>query len=378
MLIGVVLATALVAMALATYFKWQQTQYYNDLANQEGAALAQYGVGIRGFIAAVQGGSQTLPGNPYTVAGINWLKPPSCGGLAANPVQGYVPCTFSGGPLAPSYSTTVTQVPATNSIESRTWFLVPMYGDNPAERSTMAAKVAFATLAQQTLPSNGTFLTAYSNSPIGSTAPVTVSAINAADRGRVLLIANNSPSNDVFLRVDGTNQMLADLNVGGHSIKNAKDIHASGTVQIDNGLSVTAGTADLRGGVITPDVQVSSVGHMASQAIYDAQVYTGQTSYTVPQPNCTQANNGSSTPAIYVAMQGTGSAGAGGVGDALYEAHVQVQVSGSNWVLTPVVEATKFSLSGSSNGAVLSVNLNKTLTTINPRDQTILVMTKCK
>lgn len=381
-LIGIVLGLALVAGLLVLWFQHERAVYIQGVTNQEGAALAQFGVGLRGYIANVQGKTATLPANPYTVTGVNWLKPPSCGGLASNPAQGYVPCSYTGGPYGYLYSTTITQTPATNAIDARTWYMVPPTAGDARARGLLAADVAFATLAQQTLPINGMFLTAFANTPIGATAPVDPGAESPADIGRVLLVVDNSPSNDIWLRVDGTNQMLADLNMGGFSIKNAVNgsfsgsIHAQGTGQFDNGLSVTAGTAYLKGGTITPDVKITSVNAMASEAIYNAQVLTGSTSYTVPMPNCALANNGSSSPAIYVALQGTGSPN--GQGDALYESHIQVTVSGSNWIVTPVVEATKFTLSGSSNGSSLFVNLNKTLSTVHASDQTILVMTKCR
>ena len=381
-MVEVLIAFALIAIGLTWWFQQQREDYLSGLTNQEGAALAEFGVGLRGFTANVQGGTQTLPGNPYSVTGVNWLKSPSCGGLASNPTQGYVPCSFTGGPVGYLYSTTITQTPATNAIEARTWYKVPPPLGDAQKLGTMAADVVFATLAQQTLPINGMFLTAFANTPITATAPVDPAAENPADIGRVLLIVNNSPSNDIWLRVDGTNQMLADLNMGGFSIKNAVNgsfsgsIHAQGTGQFDNGLSVTAGTAYLKGGTITPDVKVTSINEMASEAIYNAEVLTGSTSYTVPMPNCSLANNGSSSPAIYVALQGTGSPE--GRGDALYESHVQVTVSGTNWVVTPVVEATRFTLSGSSSGTSLFVNLNKTISTVNATDQTILVMTKCR
>lgn len=382
MLIGAVIATALFGILLASYVSWKRDAYYDGLANAQGSALAQYAVGLRAFIANVQSGSQPLPSNPYTVAGVTWLKPPTCGGLAANPTQGYVPCSFTGGPAGASYSTTVTQTPATNVIEARTWYIVPAYNGDAAMRGKMASNIVFAAHAQQTMPANGTFANYFANTPIAANAPVTAAAINPADRGRVLLVANNSPSNDAWLRVDGTNQMLADLNVGGHSLTNAKngtfdkDLRVKGTAQVDNGMTVTSGTADLRGGAIAPDVAISSISRRASQAIYDAQVLTGSTSYTIAKPDCSQANLGSSSPAIYVSMQGTGSPA--GQGDALYETHVQVQSSGSNWIITPIVETTKFTLSGSSNGSTIQVNLDKNVSTVSAQDQTILVLTKCK
>lgn len=385
MAIGAAIAVAIMAIALATWFVVQARQQNDYLANQEGASLAQFAVGVRGYIAAVEGGSQTMPSNPYTGTGLVWLKAPTCGGPATNPAAGYIPCSFMGLPLAPSYSTTITKTPLTNTIEARTSFMVPAYGggNGSAAQAIMASKVVAATLSQQTLPANGTFLTAYANTPVGANAPVTASAIAPADRGRVLLIANNSPSNDVFLRVDGTNQMLADLNMGGKSVKNAQDgsfagsVRVQGTQEIDNGLSVTSGVSDLRGGVIAPDTEITSVGHMASQALYDMQVLTGMPTYTVAKPNCAQANMGASQPSIYVAMQGTGTPGAVG-GDAMYEAHADVADMGASWAVTPTAHATTFSLTGNAVGGNLTLNLNKSVSAENPADQVLLVMTKCK
>lgn len=382
-LIAAVLAIALLAGGLALWGTVQAEHYYDQYADLQGAALAEYGVGLRGFIANVQGGSATMPANPYTVAGVNWLKPPACGGLATNPTEGYVPCDFTGGPLGSIFSTTITQTPATNAISAATWFMVdPESGKSKASMGVLASKIAFAALAQQNLPINGMFLNVFSNAPATATAQPPPNAINPVDRGRVVLLADNAPSNDIWLRVDGTNKMLADLNMGGHSLVNANNgsfagsVRVQGTEQIDNGLSVTNGTADLRGGVIAPDVQVTSVNRMASQAIYDAQVFTGATSYTVPKPDCSAANLGASSPAIYVALQGTGSPS--GQGDALYESHAQVSSVGSNWVITPVAETVAFSLTGGVVGNNLQLTLNKTLTTLSPADQTILVMTKCR
>jgi hypothetical protein len=324
-----------------------------------------------------------MPSNPYSVTGVDWLKPPTCGGLAGNPAKGFVPCSFTGGRLAPAFSTTITQTPATNTIEARTSFFVPKLGANPKNVGVVAAKVADAAMAQQTSPANGTFFMVYANTPVTANAPVSVSAVNPTDRGRVLVIENNAPSNDVFLRTDGTNSMLADLNVGGHSLANAKngefngDLRVKGTSQIDGGLSVTAGTADLRGGVIAPDVQVTSVGHNLSQALYNATVYTGQTSYQVPKPDCTQANLGASSPGIYATMQATGTPATSGA-DALYDSHVQVTDMGTYWTVVPVVRSTTFSLNGSSTADSLTIQLNKTVSTANVKDMAIMVMTKCK
>lgn len=379
-LIDAAFAAAIMALIYAGYLIFAHNNQVTENASAQGQYLSQMAVGLRGFVADVQNTQITLPTNPYTVAGVSFLKAPGCGGLAGNPVQGFVPCDYSGGTYGPQYQTTITYTPASSTIEALTSYNVQPPGTDSAG-GMLASAVAYAANAQAQ-PQNGMFQNTLWGAPLGTDTQPGVSTVTPANRNRVTLVVNNSPSNDLWLRVDGTNKMLADLNMGGNSLVNANNglfagsVHINGTAQIDNGLSVTSGTADLRGGVIAPDVAITSIGRMASQAIYDAEVLTGSTSYTVAQPNCTAANLGASSPAIYVAMQGTGSPG--GHGDALYEAHVQVVNNGATWTVTPVVEATTFTLGGTSSGGNLTLTLNKTLTTLNPADQTILVMTKCR
>ncbi|MEY2152293.1 type II secretion system protein [Rhodanobacter sp. 115] len=383
-LIATLLSLVIIAIILAYWAKTERRNWVQTRANAQGAADAQFGIGLRGFIASVQGGSVTMPSNPYTVTGVNWLKAPTCGGLAGNPATGFVPCGFNGGEYGARFNTTVTKTAATNMIVASTWFAAqPVNGGTKQSAASFASAIAEATRSQQTPPTNGMFFDVFANAAIGATTAPDPSAITPVNSGRVVLYASNAPSSDIWLRVDGTNQMLADLNMGGNSIKNAKDgsftgsVRVQGTAEIDNGLSVTNGTADLRGGAIAPDFEVTGVGHMASQALYNMQVLTGATSYTVAKPNCTQANGGTSAPSIYVAMQGTGTPEAV-QGDALYEAHANVYDNGATWTVSPTLHSTTFSLTGSSSGGNLTLNLNKTVQAESPSDQVLLVMTKCK
>lgn len=225
LVVVVVIMTALAAIVIR-FIQYEATRMR---ANAYGQDASQMAVGTRGYIAGVQDGTAA----PGTYAGVNWLKPPACGGLASNPAAGYVPCSYSGGALGSSYSTTVTLDPVTKTAEARTSFLVPIDTTGPAGLASFAAMTAQAARAQQTLPANGTFYSVFANAPVTATSQPAVGAIAAADRGRVLVVVSNAPSQDIFLRTDGTNQMLADLNVGGNSIANAKNGTYSGTVSTD-------------------------------------------------------------------------------------------------------------------------------------------------
>jgi hypothetical protein len=193
----------------------------------------------------------------------------------------------------------------------------------------------------------------------------------------VVLIASNAPSNDIYLRTDGTNAMLANLNLGGFSIANARDgrfsgdLRAQGRIQADGGL-IANGPADLRGGLVTADAAITSVGHYASEGIYTAMVLTGATSYTVPKPDCSQAGN---NPGIYAALQSTGSPNSAGyTADAIYRSRADVTDNGASWTVTPVVEGTRFDMSVSGT----TVTYTKTVVPSNPTDARVLVMTRCR
>lgn len=254
--IGMVIAVGLLALAMVGVLRlWKESQV-ESAAKRYGQTLSQFAIGARGFVAAVQSGDRSLPSNPYVANGFAWLKAPACGGLTGNPVDGFIPCTFDGGALGSSYQTSVTLTPATSAVESRTNFFVPksMVGDDGA--GALAASVANAALTQQ-LPANGTFYTVYANSPTNATAPTPVSSISATNRGRVLLIVNNAPSQDPWLRTDGTNRMLADLNAGGHSLVGAKDGAFSGN--LDAVSATLRGNLQVNGtGTVNGDLRTAS------------------------------------------------------------------------------------------------------------------------
>ena len=378
------LAMILFIIVLGIWFRFHEYQQADDEAKAQGNVLAQFATGVRGFVTAVQGGSVTLPSNPYTVTGVSWLMPPTCGGPATNPVAGYIPCGFPDGLTQQNYSTTVSLNTSTNAVLAQTtYFVHAIPGFDVSSSRAFAADVSGAAMATQDQSPTGQFYDVLNNTPLASLTQADPAVQAAADYGRVTLNISNAPSNNIFLRVDGTNQMLANLNVGGNSIVNAANgsfagsVHVVGTEQVDNGLSVTAGTADLRGGVIAPDMAITDTGWYASQGVYDVQILTGSTSYNVPKPNCTLAAGGTSAPAIYVALQGTGSPE--GQADAIYSAYASVTDNGTYWTIVPIVQGTYFSLTGSSTSTTLTVALNKTLVNINgAKDQTIMAITKCR
>lgn len=374
-LLSAFFALGIFGATIVFYTRWEDRRQLMSRAAIEGEQAGQFAAGLRGFIAAAQANPSLIPG---TQNGVDWLKAPSCGGIGTNPDEGYVPCTYTGGTLGQFYQTTFTYDAATNAIEARTTFMVPPHGDSARNAILFADRVAAGALEEPTTPNTGMFFNAWSNVPATATGPWAPPADPGPNSGRVVMVVNNAPSNDFWLRTDGTNRMLANLNAGGFSIENARDGRFSGDVrvdqrmQVDRGLTVNNGTADLRGGAITPDVRISSIGRLASEAIYDARVLTGATSYVVPKPNCTAVGN---NPGIYVAMQGTGTVNSNGYqADSLYSARADVVDAGAVWQVVPVVQGTRFDLSMSGD----EILFNKQLTQTNPADMRLLVMTRCR
>ncbi len=374
MLLGALLALVVFASIMAVGIQWANRHMLEQQAAADGAALGQFAVGLRGFAAAAQANPGIIPGSARV--GVNWLKPPSCGGLATNPAEGYVPCSFTGGRYGANYRTTFTYTGATGQLEARTTYDISAAGYDRPSAGRVASLVVRAALSQQSNPNNGVFFMAYANAPSNLAAAPTPSDPvfynPGTNEGRVTAVVTNAPSNDIFLRTDGTNRMLANLNMGGHSIGNARDARFQGRVQIDQGMTVTNGTADFRQGVVTTDVSLTSIQRAASQGIYDAEVKHGAASYTIAKPNCAQAGN---RPAIYAAIQSTGTVNhAGYQADAMYESRVDVIDNGSNWTVRPVVRGTRFDVTADATNIYFSRNLVE----VNPQDMRILVMTRCK
>lgn len=411
-LIGFVVFLGLFAVFLASSLIYWRGYQITQRAEGYGQTLAQFAAGERSYIAAVQGGTVT----PFagTVAGVNWLKPTSCGGTIPTPT-GFIPCSFDGGPLGPSYQTTITQ--AAGSVTLRTYFTLPLGFITQAGLTEAAAETANVAQAKSAMPASGTFFNAYANVPITANGPVSVSAIGAADRGRVLAVVSNTAANDIWLRTDGTNTMLADFNGGGHNIVNVTNgsfsgnlttytmatggnatvggnagvtgnlnvngaTQLNGQVTINNNAQVN-GNVTLASGknVSANDVYLQGLGIYAAQGVLAGiQTLTGTTWYAVGKPNCSAYGT---TPAIYASVQNAGNAAAapaanGQTPSAIYESFVQYSDQGTYWAVTPTLKYVSYQLTSTNLG-----NGNYTVTWQpqfydDSAHLQILVMTKCR
>lgn len=383
MLLSVLFAIGIGATVLIAYLRVEERRQLMNVGAVEGEVLSQFAVGLRGFMAAAQATPALLP--PAPMVGVDWLKSPACGGRPGNPESGHVPCNFSGGTFGPLYRTSFTHNPVTGLMEMRTSFVVPRFGGARDAGTTnrnaimISERLVRAALAGQANPANGVFFSAFANVAEAANAPHdATTGPPGGNSGRVVVVVTNAPSHDIFLRTDGTNRMLANLNVGGHSIANARDGRFSGDVRIDErlqvraGITVTEGPADFRQGVVTNDIVLTSIGKHLSEGFYDAVVYTGASSYVIAKPDCSEAGGAAG---IYTSLQGTGTPNdAGYTGDALYAARVDVTDQGATWLVEPVIQATRFNLSRAGTNIVL----DKTVHNASALSQRILVMRRCR
>jgi len=331
----------------------------------EGSQAAQFAVGLRGYLALSQQKPSVIS-SPNT--GVDWLKSPSCGGPTHHdasvgwPSEGFVPCTYTGGTHGHLYKTTITRDAFTNLIEARTTFVVPPLGGDPKTAIMAAEQITQGALANQTLPANGMFFTAFANTPETANGPVSPDAITAADEGRVLMVANNAPSNDLWLRTDGTNMMQANLNMGGYSLEDAWGARFRGDVQMDNVLHV-------QNGITTSELYLTGIKKFASEGVYYAETFIGDRP-GIPKPDCSLAGG---NPAIYVGIQSLGQ-----LPDAdtvLWTGSVDVADAGSTWTARPRLQGVKFDLNW--DGSIYTLE-KQTVTASNPSGFRYMVMTRCR
>jgi len=258
-LIGLLLATGIAAAALGVAIEMQQRAQERLDAQHGGVLLAQTADGLRRLISAVPGNPAMLPTGPQT--GVNWLKPSTCGGLATNPPQGFVPCSFGDNFWTPAFQTTFTNV--AGQIEARLTFVVPAAYSRPRAGvlADIIAEHANANLTTSVVnaPAPGFitpgFVTVMSHVRQADNNLANRPAIRAntadADFARLVVSVSNHANTDAFLRTDGSNRMNAALNLSNNDLINGRNLQAqtaalSGAMTanaVNSATTLTAGTS---------------------------------------------------------------------------------------------------------------------------------------
>lgn len=240
-LIGTLLALSVAIGALPFAHKVMDREATNRLAEAAGHDLAKLAGGMRHYIEMRQGGQEVLV--PGVGDGLDFFRAATCGGPARaffNADEGYIPCHLGRyGPndtlFGVNYNFIVTNF-GTGGIEIRATYVVEH--NRPGRIGVIASRIAGAAAAHGGIARNGVFETFMANVEVMAMDP----AVAAVDNGRVLLIASNRPSDDPWLRTDGTNEMNANIRAGGNSLVNAWSIEAAGDLVLGNDAFIGGGT----------------------------------------------------------------------------------------------------------------------------------------
>jgi len=201
-LLELILVLAIGSTVLAVTANRQVENALQSKAAQAGGLVAQYNAAVASYI---RDNGSTTPANTYT--GTAWLKDrTNCPGGTAS-VQ-YLPCGFPNAlPFNQRPSTMLTNT--AGKVNATTTFGPLPVQARGGYRGDIANEVAATALAKlQNIIGTQTF-SLNKNHLITATVST----------------AGNNPS--AFLRVDGSNAMLADLNVGGNNIDSANTVNAT-------------------------------------------------------------------------------------------------------------------------------------------------------
>lgn len=204
---------------------------YEQLASVSGSQIGQYTNALREYVASQVGAA----GTPVDQAGVDWLKDSGCGGLATNPAGGYLPCSFAPQtPLGQAFATAFVRagsvLTATVSMSQIQLIMKPNYTGVLASK---VAEYANSNPSSLSTPASGTFFEHQANPGVNLFA---AGAELDPNFGVIQSQVANNPVTDAWLRTDGSNQMLANLDMGFNRIDNAEAIEVrwdGGTPFID-------------------------------------------------------------------------------------------------------------------------------------------------
>jgi len=194
-----------------------QAEIAGKLIHQYTSAVAEYTSDNNTTIAA-----------GYNPVGANWLRTAAtCGAGNGTGAKDYLPCSFPS-----TFSFGLTPNTLFTSLGGGKWSVTTTFGRilNGAnirmDLAEIAKKAAMGLGNEQATPLTSTTFHEYK---VDYTAGVT--------EGTLLSVVNTNASTDAWLRTDGSNQMNANLNVGGNDVVNARDGIYSRNVSAGNNLT---------------------------------------------------------------------------------------------------------------------------------------------
>ena len=258
-----VILLSVLAFVTTQFFQITTKQDERDRAFASGADLSQYQVGVSKFISYNQYGgtlANPTPLSDYLVSnghtseasgitfnGTNWLKkydlgtcPSGLQGLGLQTSnQSFLPCLFKDRTnLRQTYSTVIWLDTVQARIFGKT--TVPGVQWKGGARKDLTSMVA------------NKAATGYSSTSEDSVSTIEFDHVT----GNIIATSSNAPSNSTWLRVDGSNTMKADIDVGGYSIVNGLNGTFSDTVTSND--IVANNNLDVTNTITTKDINVTN------------------------------------------------------------------------------------------------------------------------
>lgn len=362
--------------------------------NAAGEVVAQFNNAVRSYVSTIAG----LPAPPPQ-AGVSWLKGPACGGLATNPPEGFLPCTFSA--ITPFNQTYATSFVKTGFEMVGTTLVsgLAQPGISVKDYGRLANLIALRAKGTPGFSSN-TFGD-YTGNP-----GVDMTGVNPSAQpyyGVVMMIASNSPNTDSWIRTDGSNSPLATINWNAQNLTNVGQVDStsivnSGTLTSDtitsasgmtntgtltnNGLTTLNGDVNATGKISSDELEVSgslltsgnnvAVGDkliagdvLATDVIVDGGAYMTKAVYDVRMVNnnAIVAKPGCPTgtaPFIFTAVS-AGHYSPAGTAVSIYGYRTEASDNGASWTVRMKILTDN----GTWNPPVANT------------DVTVLVITKC-
>lgn len=256
-LLELIFVVAILAVGSILTFESQTADLQSNAAKDAGVHLRTYGKAVQKWV-------NDHPGTSGTFNGTKWLKPVSCGGLA--PAPGYIDCSFFAAdatnvanpdairPGGLTLSTVVSTSVSGTQKETRAVTTTSAYFANNQERADLAGIAAISAAVGNS----------YDRTSFGTVT-------SNPQQARIILSTLRTDNTDIWLKLDGTNALNANLTFDGVNPLSRRIIGAS-SIQSAPGQPLVLGSATGIPYAISPGLVVDSDTEILGRLLADGGI----------------------------------------------------------------------------------------------------------
>ena len=256
-LIELIFVVAILAVGSILAFESQTADLQSNAAKDAGVHLRTYGKAVQKWV-------NDHPGTSGTFNGTKWLKPFKCGGLA--PAPGYLDCSFFAAdatdvanpdPIRPgglTLSTIVSTSASATQKETRAVTTTSPYYANNQERADLAGIAAISAAVGNS----------YDRSSFGTVT-------SNPQQARIILTTLRTDNSDIWLKLDGSNALNANLSFDGVNPLSRRILGAS-SIQSAPGQPLILGSETGIPFAISPSLVVDSDTEILGRLLADGGI----------------------------------------------------------------------------------------------------------